>query len=116
MTMHELLAGLIAAPVGPVMALLAGTALGLVFYAGLWWTVRRAPTFRRPGLSVLASLLLRMSVTLGGFYLVAGEDWARLLLCLMGFVLARAAVTWLTRLPSFAIGQIRAATGSRHAP
>ena len=114
--MHEVLAGLMAAPLGLVMAVLAGAALGLVFYAGLWWTVRRAATFRRPGLSVLTSLLLRMSVTLGGFYLVAGANWARLLLCLMGFLLARAAVTWLTRLPSFAIGQIRAATGTRHAP
>ncbi|MEP7294928.1 MAG: ATP synthase subunit I [Burkholderiales bacterium] len=100
--MHEVLAKLVAAPLASVMAVLAGVALGLMFYAGLWWTVCRAATFRWPGLSMLASLLLRMSVTLGGFYLVAGGDWARLLLCLAGFVLARAAVTWLTRLPSSA--------------
>ena len=114
--MHEVLARLMAAPLGSVIAVLAGVALGLVFYAGLWWTVRRAATFRRPGLSVLTSLLLRMSVTLGGFYLVAGDDWARLLLCLAGFVLARAAVTWLTRLPTSASGEVRVATKARHAP
>jgi F1F0 ATPase subunit 2 len=116
MAMHEVLAGLMAAPLGSALAVLAGAALGLVFYAGLWWTVRRAATFRRPGLSVLASLLLRMSIALGGFYVVAGSDWARLLLCLAGFVLARAAVSWLTRLPSSAIGQVRVATEARHAP
>lgn len=114
--MHEVLARLMAAPLGSVIAVLAGVALGLVFYAGLWWTVHRAATFRRPGLSVLTSLLLRMSVTLGGFYLVAGDDWARLLLCLAGFVLARAAVTWLTRLPSSASSQVRVATEAHHAP
>ena len=114
--MRDLLDGLMAAPLGSTMAFLAGVALGLVFYAGLWWTVRRAATFRRPGLSVLASLLLRMSVTLGGFYLVAGADWVRLLLCLAGFVLARAAVTWLTRLPTLASGEVRVATEARHAP
>jgi F1F0 ATPase subunit 2 len=114
--MHDLLAGLMAAPLGSMMAVLAGVALGLVFYAGLWWTVGRAATFRRPGLSVLASLLLRMSVTLGGFYVVSGGDWARLLLCLAGFMLARAAVTWLTRLTSSASGRVLPAKEARHAP
>jgi F1F0 ATPase subunit 2 len=101
--MHEVLDGLTAAPLGSIVAVGAGAALGLLFYAGLWWTVRRAATFRRPGPSVLASLLLRMGVTLGGFHLVGGGDWLRLLLCLAGFVLARAAVT-------------RVATEVHHAP
>lgn len=120
--MHDTLAGLIAAPLGlevvvlAVLVVLAGAALGGVFYGGLWWTVRRAATFRRPGLSVLTSLLLRMGVTLGGFYLVAGGDWLRLLLCLTGFVLARVAVTWFTRLPSLPNAPARAISGARHAP
>lgn len=114
--MHEALAGLMAAPLASLMAVLAGAALGLVFYAGLWWTVRRAATSRRPGPSILASLLLRMSVALGGFYLVAGGELARLLPCLAGFVLARAAVTWMTRLPSPAVGEVRTASGAGHAP
>ena len=49
---------------------------------------------------LLASAVLRIGVALGGFYLVAGGDWARMLLCLLGFLLARLAVTWATRLPS----------------
>ncbi|CAN5898309.1 ATP synthase subunit I [soil metagenome] len=114
--MREALAGLMATPLASVMAVLAGAALGVVFYAGLWWTVRRAATFRRPGLSVLASMLLRMGVALGGFHLVAGGQLARLLLCLAGFVLARAAVTLMTRLPSSAVGDVRTASGAGHAP
>jgi F1F0 ATPase subunit 2 len=116
MTMHDAVAALMAAPLAHGLAVLAGAALGVVFYAGLWWTVQHAATFQRPGLSVLASLLLRMGVTLVGFYLVSGGDCARLLLCLLGFVLARAAVTWLTRLPPEARSKIPAATGARHAP
>ena len=42
-------------------------------------------------------MLLRMSVTLAGFYFVGREDWQRWLVCLLGFVLARLAVKWLTR-------------------
>ncbi len=83
-------------------AIAAGFFLGLLFYGGLWWTVRHASNFRRPALSVLASALLRMAAALGGFFGVAAGDWSRLLLCLLGFLLARLAVTWSTRLPAYA--------------
>ena len=78
----------------PALALLAGAGLGAIYFSGLWWTVRRMGSFRRPASSMLASVLLRMSVALGGFYLVAGGSWQRLLLCLLGFLVARAAVSW----------------------
>jgi hypothetical protein len=38
-----------------------------------------------------------MSIALAGFYFVSGGHWERLLLCLVGFVIARLVVTWLTR-------------------
>jgi hypothetical protein len=38
-----------------------------------------------------------MSLTLAGFYLVSGGHWERLLLCLLGFVMARLLVTRLAR-------------------
>ncbi len=80
-----------------MLALVAGAALGAIYFGGLWWTVRRAGSFRRPAFSMLVSVLVRMSMVLGGFYLVAGGNWQRLLLCLLGFVVARAAVTWRVR-------------------
>ena len=80
-----------------VPALVAGAALGAIYFGGLWWTVRRAGSFRRPAFSMLASVIVRMSVALGGFYLVAGGSWQRLLLCLLGFVAGRAAVSRLVR-------------------
>jgi F1F0 ATPase subunit 2 len=114
--MDERLFAIIAAPLGPAVALMAGAALGVVFYAGLWWTVRRAATFRHPALGVLTSLVLRMGLALGGFYLVSDGDWFRLLLCLAGFVLSRVAVTWCTRPPSSANDLRHAAIGTGHAP
>lgn len=80
-----------------LMAVLAGAGLGAVYFGGLWWTVRRAASFRRPVISILFSVLLRVSLALSGFYAVAGGSWQRLLLCLLGFVIARAAITWLVR-------------------
>jgi len=80
-------------------AFAAGVLLGAMFYGGLWWTVRRAVSSKRAALWFLGSLLLRMGLALAGLYFVAGGHWQRLLLCLLGFVLARLAVMWLTRPP-----------------
>ena len=96
------------------LAWLAGGALGAIFFGGLWWTVRRACSSARPALWFFGSLLLRMSITLGGFYFVSGGNWQRLLLCLLGFTVARLVVTWLTRSP--ADGQGHSAKEASHAP
>jgi F1F0 ATPase subunit 2 len=81
-----------------VLAWAAGGALGAIFFAGLWWTVRKGVSSRHPALWFLGSLLLRMSLVLTGFYSVSGGHWDRLLLCLLGFIMARQFVTWMTRL------------------
>ncbi len=82
-----------------VLAGIAGGALGIFFFGGLWWTVRKTLASGRPALWVFGSLLLRMGVTLVGFYWVSGGDWQRMLACLVGFVVARQLVKRLTRVP-----------------
>jgi F1F0 ATPase subunit 2 len=77
----------------------AGALLGTMFFGGLWWTVRKGLSSKRPALWFLVSQLLRTSVTLAGFYFVAGEHWERLLACLVGFISARFVVARLTRSP-----------------
>jgi F1F0 ATPase subunit 2 len=79
------------------LAALAGGALGMIFFGGLWWTVRRGATSEQPALWFFCSLSLRMCIVLAGVYLVAGADWQRLLLCLLGFTAARVIVTRWTR-------------------
>ena len=97
-----------------LLAVVSGAGIGAIYFGGLWWTVRRAGSFRRPALSMLVSILLRMSLVLAGFYLVAGDSWQRLLLCLLGFVVARVAVTRLLR-PA-APSQVAATAEIFHAP
>ena len=77
----------------------AGLLLGALFFGGLWWTVRHGLSSPRPALWFFASLLLRMTLMLAGFYFVGRGHGDRLLLCLLGFVVARLSVTWLTRSP-----------------
>jgi F1F0 ATPase subunit 2 len=97
-----------------VLAWIAGGTLGAFFFGGLWWTVRKSLASDKPALWVFGSLLLRMGVTMTGFYFVSGGDWRRLLSCLVGFVMARQLVTRLTRLPEE--DQARQSQEARHAP
>ena len=75
----------------------AGGILGAIFFGGLWWTVRKGVSSNQPALWFLGSMLLRMGIALAGFYFVSGRDWERMLMCLLGFVIARLTVTWMTR-------------------
>lgn len=79
------------------LAWLAGSGLGVIFFGGLWWTVRKGVSAAQPALWFFGSSLLRMGVALGGFYVVYGGHWERLVACLVGFFMARLVVTRLTR-------------------
>lgn len=76
-----------------VSAFVVGLALAGVHFAGLWWTIRRLPTAKRPALVMLASYVVRVAVTVAGFILIMGGQWPRLVACLVGFVLGRLVLT-----------------------
>lgn len=74
----------------------AGVVLGVFFFGGLWWTVQKALSSPRAALWMVGSFVVRMAVTVGGFYLIADGHWQRVLACLAGFLLARVVVTRIT--------------------
>ncbi len=86
--MNELLANFFSA--------IAGVLFGLLFFGGLWWTLRRALTSPRPALWFGASALLRFAIVTAGFVVISAGHWQRLLMCLIGFWAARWLVQRLT--------------------
>jgi F1F0 ATPase subunit 2 len=82
-----------------VLALVAGLVLGAIFFGGLWWTVRKGISSKSPALWFLGSMVLRMGIVLAGFYFIGRGDWQRLVVCLLGFIIARIIVMRLTRTP-----------------
>jgi F1F0 ATPase subunit 2 len=93
-----------------IWAFALGSVLGAIFFGGLWWTIRRALASDRPALWFFSSLMVRMAIALGGFYLIGGYDWRRWAATLAGFVLARFVMQRLT--PRLAPAQ---AQGGQHA-
>lgn len=77
---------------------LAGCLFGVIFFGGLWWTVRKVLFSKCPSLWILTSLLLRTSITLIGFYFVSVNNWKRLLICLLGFVMVRIVISRSTKI------------------
>ncbi|MEN2283099.1 ATP synthase subunit I [Algoriphagus sp. SE2] len=80
-----------------ILALLVGVILGIFFFGGLWFTVRKATQIKIPALWFFGSLTLRLMVVLTGFYFVGMGDLIRMLVCLSGFILARFLVIRFTK-------------------
>ena len=71
------------------IAFLVGMGTGIVYFGGLWWTVRQLPFVRHPALLTLGSFLVRTGISLTAFYLVSGGRWERILISLVGFMIMR---------------------------
>ncbi len=80
-----------------MLALVTGLLLGAMFFGGLWWTVQKGVSSKRSALWFFGSLLLRTSIALAGFYVIARGHWEMLLVCLLGFIIARLIMMRLTR-------------------
>jgi len=102
-------------PATLLLAVVAGALLGLFFFGGLWWTVRRGLSARHPALLFIGSLLLRMAVAVGGFWWVSDGQWDRLLACLVGFLVVRLVMTRWSRSRRDTPDAEQAGEG-RHAP
>lgn len=72
-----------------ILAFISGIILGALFFGGLWLTVKKSLTARVPMVWLIGSFFLRVSITLVGFYWVSKDSWQRLLICLLGFIVAR---------------------------
>ena len=72
-----------------LLALIFGFAIGIFYFSSLWITVRQLPTTQQPIPLIIGSLLGRLSIAVLGFYSVMHGSWQRLLIALLGFVLAR---------------------------
>jgi F1F0 ATPase subunit 2 len=70
-------------------SLLAGVAVGLFYFGGLWWTVRRLPVSRRPALLTLSSYLIRVTAAVGAIFVISQGRWERILILLAGFLTVR---------------------------
>lgn len=69
-----------------------GGGLGVLYFGGLWLSLRRMVDARRPKALVVGGFLIRTIAVFGGFYgmiHLLGAHWQGLSLSLLGFLAAR---------------------------
>jgi F1F0 ATPase subunit 2 len=74
---------------GLVIAFVAGAVMGAGYFAGLWLTLCRMAKASSPYRLYGVSLLLRLTLLLGGFYLLAIRGYGGLLASGVGFMVSR---------------------------
>lgn len=72
-----------------LVSLFLGFLIGILYFSTLWWTVRQLPITQQPILLIVGSLIGRLSIAILGFYLLMNGSWERLVVTLLGFILAR---------------------------
>ena len=80
-----------------ILAFVAGIALGIIFFGGLWLTVKKSVHAKAAWLLVLGSFILRVGIVMTGFYFISSGNWQRLVGCLLGFMVARFVVIHFTK-------------------
>jgi F1F0 ATPase subunit 2 len=80
-----------------ILVFTAGLALGILFFGGLWLTIKKMSTPKMPSLFFIASFVFRMGVVLLGFYFIAANNWQNMLVCLLGFIIARFVIMRITK-------------------
>ena len=75
----------------------AGLLLGAFFFGGLWWTTKKALISKSPMIWFFSSLVIRLGITLVVLYFISRNHWERMLICLLGFIIARIIIVRITK-------------------
>jgi len=71
------------------LSFVTGISLGVMFFGGLWLTIQNGKGSKRPALWFFGSFLLRTGLVILGFYFIGNGHWERMMVCLLGFIMAR---------------------------
>lgn len=77
-----------------VLAFLGGLVLGVLFFGGLYLTVQKLQTAKKPALIMALSFVFRMAVLLIAFYFIARVGYKEVLFALAGVIVSRFVMTF----------------------
>ena len=77
--------------------IISGFFLGIIFFGGLWWTVRIGLESKNPATLFIMSFLVRTTSVMAGFYFLIDGHWERLVTSLMGFLIGKIIIIQFTK-------------------
>ena len=81
------------------LVFIGGSLLGVIFFVGLWLTLKWGLQSNFAALWLPLSFIVRASLVLGGVYWLGQDQWQRFAACLLGFIIMRLLlIRWLARI------------------
>ncbi len=81
-----------------IVPFIVGLLLSILFFGGLWFTVKKLLTSEMTAMLMISSFIFRIGIVLVGFYFIGLDDWKNLIACLFGFMVGRFFVIHYTKL------------------
>lgn len=78
-----------------ITAAVAGLALGVFYWGGLWWTCRRVVDGRAPAALIAVGYFVRLAVVVGAMYVLMQGSYIRLGIIVGAMLLVRLVMTGL---------------------
>lgn len=72
-----------------LFSVITGIALSIIYFGGLWYTVKYIERLRRPYLLFMFSFLARNAIVLIAFYYLMIHHWSYLITAFAAFIITR---------------------------
>lgn len=72
-----------------VISFFLGIFLGILYFGGLWVTVKQLAETNRPALMFVSSFLIRILIFTAGFYYAVTTGILQALICILSFIITR---------------------------
>lgn len=82
-----------------LIGIVSGVILSLIYFGGLWYTLKQLDRWRRPWILIAGSFLLRNAIVLAAFYFLILQHWSALVAAFIAFMITRQVIVQRTNSP-----------------
>jgi F1F0 ATPase subunit 2 len=75
-----------------ILSVIAGILLSIIYFGGLWYTIKNIEKWRSPWLLITGSYLARSVIVLASFYLLIMNHWSYMVAAFIAFMITRQAI------------------------
>jgi F1F0 ATPase subunit 2 len=88
-----------------LLEFMAGIVLGVIYFGGLWLTVRNLGKTRNPAFIVMSSFVIRTLLIVAALYAITSARWDHLVAAVAGFIVSRVILTRYLAVPNPRTGE-----------
>ncbi len=83
-----------------MIELFIGIILGIIFFGGLYLTVKKINQVKNPSVLFISSFIIRIALLLGGLYYISKKGYLGVLFALVGIILVKFVMIFIINKPN----------------